>query len=243
MSDIIEQLRDDANYYGEVGRQYLSNSDIKVLLDNPAMFGVPTPDNPAFALGRLFHQLILEPEKAAKVEGVNASTRTTKVYKDACAEKGVEFMLLTKEMEDAHRWSQKMLGNYDFFEAIRDDANVYEEPIVGTIMGRKFKAKADILCPDRIIDLKTTSNIDEFKWSARKYGYDSQCYIYQSLFGVPLVFFAIDKKTGRLGMFEPSEDFVLRGRDKVERALEVHDKFFGADATHTIETFYIKETL
>jgi hypothetical protein len=243
MSDIIEQLRDDANYYGEVGRQYLSNSDIKVLLDNPTMFGVPTPDNPAFALGRLFHQLILEPEKAAKVEGVNASTRTTKVYKDACAEKGVEFMLLTKEMEDAHRWSQKMLGNYDFFEAIRDDANVYEEPIVGTIMGRKFKAKADILCPDRIIDLKTTSNIDEFKWSARKYGYDSQCYIYQSLFGVPLVFFAIDKKTGRLGMFEPSEDFVLRGRDKVERALEVHDKFFGADATHTIETFYIKETL
>ena len=243
MSDVIVRLRNDADYYGEFGRQYLSNSDIKVLLDNPTMFGVPTPDNPAFALGRLFHQLILEPEKAAKVEGVNASTRTTKVYKDACAEKGVEFMLLTKEMEDAHRWSQKMLGNYDFFEAIRDDANVYEEPIVGTIMGRQFKAKADILGPDCIIDLKTTSNIDEFKWSARKYGYDSQCYIYQSLFGVPLVFFAIDKKTGRLGMFEPSEDFVLRGRDKVERALEVHDKFFGADATHTIETFYIKETL
>jgi hypothetical protein len=45
MSDIIEQLRDDANYYGKVGKQYLSNSDIKVLLDNPAMFGVPTPDN------------------------------------------------------------------------------------------------------------------------------------------------------------------------------------------------------
>ena len=243
MSDVIEKLRNDADYYGEFGRQYLSNSDIKVLLDNPAMFGVPTPDNPAFALGRLFHQLILEPEKAAKTEGVNASTRTTKVYKDACAEKGVEFMLLTKEMEDVHRWSQKMLGNYDFFEAIRDDANVYEEPIVGTIMGRQFKAKADILCPDRIIDLKTTSNIDDFKWSARKYGYDSQCYIYQSLFGVPLVFFAIDKKTGMLGMYEPSEDFVRRGRDKVERALEVHDKFFGADATHTIETFYIQETL
>lgn len=243
MSDVIEKLRNDADYYGEFGRQYLSNSDIKVLLDNPAMFGVPTPDNPAFALGRLFHQLILEPEKAAQTEGVNASTRTTKVYKDACAEKGVEFMLLTKEMEDVHRWSQKMLGNYDFFEAIRDDANVYEEPIVGTIMGRQFKAKADILCPDRIIDLKTTSNIDDFKWSARKYGYDSQCYIYQSLFGVPLVFFAIDKKTGMLGMYEPSEDFVRRGRDKVERALEVHDKFFGADATHTIETFYIQETL
>jgi len=110
-------------------------------------------------------------------------------------------------------------------------------------MGREFKAKADILCPDRIIDLKTTGNIDDFKWSARKYGYDSQCYIYQSLFGVPLVFFAIDKKTGMMGMYEPSQDFILRGRDKVERALEVHDKFFGTDATHTIETFYIQETL
>jgi hypothetical protein len=136
-----------------------------------------------------------------------------------------------------------MLGNYDFFEAIRDDANVYEEPIVGTIMGREFKGKADILCPDRVIDLKTTSNIDDFKWSARKYGYDSQCYIYETLFGVPLVFFVIDKKTGRMGMYEPSEDFITRGREKVERALEVYDKFFGPDATDTIETFYITQTL
>jgi hypothetical protein len=120
-------------------------------------------------------------------------------------------MLLTKEMEEIHGWAQKMLGNYDFFEAIRDEANVYEEPIVGTIMGRQFKAKADILGPERIIDLKTTGNIDDFKWSARKYGYDSQCYIYQSLFGVPLVFFAIDKKTGMMGMYEPSEDFVTTG--------------------------------
>ena len=243
MSDIIEQLRDDANYYGKFGRQYLSNSDIKVLLDNPAMFGVPIPDNPVFAKGRLFHQLILEPEKAAKVEGVGTASRNTKVYKDACAERGVDFMLLTKEMEEIHGWAQKMLGNYDFFEAIRDDANVYEEPIVGTIMGREFKAKADILGPDRIIDLKTTGNIDDFKWSARKYGYDSQAYIYQSLFGKPMVFYAIDKKTGRMGMYETSEDFIRRGRDKVERALEVHDRFFGPDATHTIETFYIQETL
>ena len=35
MSDIIEQLRDDTKYYGKVGRQFMSNSDIKVLLDNP----------------------------------------------------------------------------------------------------------------------------------------------------------------------------------------------------------------
>ena len=110
-------------------------------------------------------------------------------------------------------------------------------------MGKQFKGKADILGTDCIIDLKTTSNLDDFKWSARKYGYDSQAYIYQSLFGKPMVFYAIDKKTGRMGMYETSDDFIRRGRDKVERALEVYDRFFGADATHNIETFYIKETL
>ena len=243
MSDIIDKLRDDANYYGAVGRQYLSNSDIKVLLEDPSRYGIPTLDNPAFAGGRLFHQLILEPEKAANVVCVDAATRTTKKYKQACADANVPFMLLCKEQENIKRLTDTMLGNLDFFDAIRADGNVYEEPAVGTIMGKQFKGKADILGTDRIIDLKTTGNLDDFKWSARKYGYDSQAYIYQSLFGKPLVFFAIDKKTGRMGMYETSEDFIRRGRDKVERAIEVYDRFFGADATHNIETFYIKETL
>lgn len=243
MSDIIEQLRDDANYYGKVGRQFLSNSDIKTLLTNPSMYGVPTPDTPAFAKGRLFHQLILEPEKAANVDCVNTASRNSKAYKEACAERGKEFMLLCKELDDIKRLTDTMLSNLDFFDAIRDDANVYEEPAVGTIMGKEFKGKADILGAERIIDLKTTGKIDDFRYSARKYGYDSQCYIYQSLFGKPLVFFAIDKTTGMMGMYEPSQDFILRGRDKVERAIEVHDKFFGPDATQSIETFYIKQTL
>ena len=243
MSDIIEQLRDDTKYYGKVGRQFMSNSDIKVLLDNPSMFGVPTPDNPVFAKGRLFHQLILEPEKAAKVEGVNTTRRDTNKYKEACAERGVKFMLLCKEMADIQALVEKMLGNLDFFDTIRDEGNVYEQPAVGNIMGKQFKGKADILGTDCIIDLKTTSNIDDFKWTARKYGYDSQAYIYQSLFGKPMVFYAIDKKTGRMGIYETSDDFIRRGRDKVERALEVHDRFFGADATHNIETFYTQETL
>ena len=40
MSDIIEKLRDDAEYYGGVGKNYLSNSDISSLLNNPKEFGV-----------------------------------------------------------------------------------------------------------------------------------------------------------------------------------------------------------
>ena len=36
--EIIEKLRDDENYYGEYGRQYLSNSDIRALLNNPLAY-------------------------------------------------------------------------------------------------------------------------------------------------------------------------------------------------------------
>ena len=37
-SNIIEQLRDDSKYYGDFGKQYLSNSDIYNLLKNPRQF-------------------------------------------------------------------------------------------------------------------------------------------------------------------------------------------------------------
>ena len=226
-----------------MGRQYFSNSDIGTLLSNPAMYGVPRPDNPAFAKGRLFHQLILEPEKAADVDCVDTASRNSKMYKDTCTERGMEFMLLCKEMDEIQKLVSKMMSNLDFYDAIRADGNIYEQPAVATIKGQQWKGKADILGTDRIIDLKTTGKIDDFKYSARKYNYDSQCYIYETLFGRPMMFFAIDKTTGTMGMFEPGEEFLLRGEQKVERALAVHAKFFGPEATETIDNYYITQTL
>ena len=203
MSDTIDKLRNDEDYYGKFGRQYLSNSDIKVLLEDPSKYGVPTPDNPAFAGGRLFHQLILEPEKAANVVCVDAASRNTKKYKDACASLGVPFMLLCKEQDNIKSLTDKMLGNLDFFDTIREDGNVYEQPAVGTIMGKQFKGKADILGADCIIDLKTTRQprrlpvLGTEVWirqpmltSTKAYSANRWCSI------------AIDKKTGRMGMFD-----------------------------------------
>ena len=39
MNEIIEKLKDDKEYYGGVGKQYLSNSDIGALLNNPKEYG------------------------------------------------------------------------------------------------------------------------------------------------------------------------------------------------------------
>jgi len=220
-------LRDDANYYGDFGKQYLSNSDIGTLLKDP----------------RYFHQLILEPSKAENIEYVTASTRTTKVYKEYCLNKGIHYALLESEVEEVQKLVTKMLSNYTFFDDIRNEGNEYEVPAVGKICGQMWKGKADIVHPDMLIDLKTTSNIDDFKWSARRYNYDSQAYIYQSLFNKPLVFYAIEKGTGRLGIYRPTTEFLERGEDKVERAVEVYKKFFAENAKENINDYYIEEEL
>lgn len=241
--DAIEMLRDDTNYYGDFGKQYLSNSDIGTLLKDPSQFGVSQPDNPNFAKGRYFHQLILEPSKAENVVSVEASTRNTKVYKQFCEDNNVPYALLLSEVLDIQRLVAKMLSNFTFFEDIRNDGNEYEVPAVGKISGVMWKGKADIVHPEMLIDLKTTSNIDDFKWSARKYNYDSQAYIYQTLFGKPLVFYAIEKGTGRMGIYRPTTEFLERGEDKVERAVEVYKKFFADNAKENINDYYIEEEL
>ena len=75
--EIIEKLKDDEHYYGDFGKQYLSNSDISALLNNPLDFKKPSPPNPAFVVGGYFHTTILEPQKLDKYKIIKSSTRNT----------------------------------------------------------------------------------------------------------------------------------------------------------------------
>jgi hypothetical protein len=243
MTHIIEKLRNDEHYYGSLGKAFLSNSDIDTLLNNPKDFGRSRDDSKSFAEGRLFHQLLIEPEKAAKIQSVSASTRNTNIYKAFCEERNLEFALLDKEVEDIKSLTSIMKGNISFFEEIYREGNLYEEPMIGDIKGMTWKGKSDIITHDKIIDLKTTSDIKKFKWSAKAYNYDSQCYIYQMLFNKPLEFYVIDKTTGQLGIFRPTTDFVRNGELKVEKAIQVYNKYFGPEHTDDIANYYIDETL
>jgi hypothetical protein len=129
------------------------------------------------------------------------------------------------------------------FDKMTEENNQYELPAVGMIKGVMWKGKADIVCDDCIIDLKTTSNILEFKWKAYRYNYDSQAYIYEQLFGKRLVFYVIDKSTNQLGIIKASDDFIRSGELKVERALDVYHRFFGDNPTEDVNSFIIEETL
>ena len=242
-AETIERLRNDKDYYGDFGKQYMSNSDIGTLLTNPKEYGVSLPDNANFAKGRYFHQLILEPSKAENVSFVDSSSRNTKIYKQYCVENDVRFALLEKEGEELRSLVAVMMGNLDMYDLIRNPNNTYEEPAIAEIKGVMWKGKVDIVHPDMLIDIKTTSKIEDFRWSARKYNYDSQCYIYQKLFGKPLIFIVIDKTNSMMGIYRPTEEFVKGGEFKVDKAIEVYNKFYSRDAELDIETFYYDEFL
>ena len=229
-SAIINKLREDEHYYGKFGQQYLSNSDIKTLLKNPLDLHKPTKSNPNFLVGGYFHTAILEPNKIKKFKIIESSSRNTKVYKEMS---GGELCLLQHEVDMIEALVDKLLNNNVCRDLImlKPDQPLksidYEEPAIAEIHGQMWKGKADILNHEEqlIIDLKTTSDLDKFRWNAKKYNYDSQAYIYRKLFGYEMVFIAIDKNTGKIGLFDCSPDFYQSGKDKVEKACEMYELF------------------
>lgn len=227
MKEILEKLRNDEHYYGEYGQQFLSNSDISTLLKNPKNLRKPRPSSPAFLVGGYFHTAILEPDKLNRFKIINATTRNTKKYKEIS---DGEICLLQHEVDKIALMTETMMSNdvcHDLIKPLLAEVD-YEEPRVAKIFGNMWKGKADIINHEEklVIDLKTTADIDKFRWSASKYNYDSQAYIYSTLFGYEMVFLVIDKESMQIGLFDCSPEFYKSGEDKVRRASDAYDLFY-----------------
>jgi len=240
-SEIIEKLRNDEHYYGSFGKQYLSNSDIRTLLDDPLRFGQPTPGSPNLVIGSYFHTAILEPDKLERFKIIDASTRGTKKYKELS---DGEMCMLQHEVDNIQLMREKLLAN-DVCRGLIQEGNIeYEVPAIGELANNMWKGKADIVNHDEklIIDLKTTSNINAFRSSARKWNYDSQAYIYSKLFGYEMIFIAIDKTSHVIGVYDCSTDFYERGEAKVAKASEVYDLFYNTEEFDPSQ-YFINNTL
>ena len=238
---VLEKLKSDENYYGDFGKQFLSNSDIRTLLTNPLALGVQSKPSPAFLVGGYFHTAILEPDKLKKYKVIESSTRNTKAYKEMS---GGELCLLQKEVDQIELMTQKILENDVCRGLIRGIDVEYEKPGVAELEGAMWKGKADIVNHDEklIIDLKTTKDINAFKWSANRFNYDSQAYIYSKLFGYEFVFIVIDKETHQIAVMDCSPDFYSSGADKVKRAVEAYDLFYKTEGFEPSQ-FFINLTL
>lgn len=240
LSEAINKLSDDLHYYGEYGRQFLSNSDIGTLINNPAGYLMPREDSVNLMFGRAFHELIMFGETQYS-QYVEASTRTTKIYKEASAEAGT-ILFLKKEWDDLNALIDSSFKNQMVSEILNNKSNRYEVPNVGTMGGSKhnvlWKGKADIVTDDAIIDVKTTSSLSGFKYSSKSYNYDSQAYIYSTLFQLPMKFLVIEKGTGCVGLFDVSDDAYDNGWEKVDKAQENYLKYF-VNKTERLQNFTV----
>jgi hypothetical protein len=222
---ILQRLCNDEDYYGEFGNQFLSNSHVGKLLKDPLRAFEPSKPSPAFLVGGYFHTCILEPDKLDKYKVVKSTTRNTKAYKDVA---GGELCLLQHEVDTIELMREKVLANDICKDLIINSQNKYEQPGIINMFNNNWKGKADIVNHEEklVIDLKTTADIDKFQWSASKFNYDSQAYIYSKLFGYEFLFIVIDKNTHQIGMFDCSPQFYERGEEKVRKASEAYDLFY-----------------
>jgi hypothetical protein len=95
-----------------------------------------------------------------------------------------------------------------------------------------FRGKADILGSNKIVDLKTTTDIKNFDKSVEKYDYAGQVFIYCTLFNMSyknFKFVMIDKRTLTLGLAHCDKELYERGKVSVQKAINTYKKYFTDD--------------
>jgi len=219
---LVRMLQDDF-YYGYLGQHALSSSSAKKLLESPKAYHrslTQSMDSQALRDGRLIHLSLLEPEKVENLQIVKG-TKASKLYKAAVK----EFGSANVYTESEHRNAINITDELNNCAAVRDllSGAMFEVPAIGELYGLPFRAKADILKPSMVIDLKTTSDINSFRYSAKKFDYDLQAALYMELFDVDeFVFLVIDKKTKEIGIHYVTGEFAASGWNKIEDAVSAY---------------------
>ena len=120
---ILKQMENDEFYYEYLGRNALSSSSVKLLnkspkaYDNSLKFG--NKRTGAMTAGWLLHLAVFEIEKFGQLNFVDASTKNTKIYKEAFSKNPMTF--LQKEYEDTMRLADAIYSNSDAAQPIDRD--------------------------------------------------------------------------------------------------------------------------
>jgi hypothetical protein len=228
--ELLDNMYNDEFYYGYLGKNALSSSSLKMLIQSPKTYKYVTKygsgESQALRDGKLFHTLILEPHKIDELVIVDVATKAGKAYKEA-KEKGLD-VYTSKEVKDAERLADALLKNDEAVHYM--SKSQFEIPAIQMIDDVPFRAKADILKENMVVDLKTTTGLNDFRYSASKYSYDLQAYLYRQMFDVEnFVFVAIDKGSLDIGIFECSDEFYESGKRKLEQGIANYKYFFGSE--------------
>ena len=229
IEELINKMYDNVFYYGYLGVNALSSSSCKKLCDSVEEYLFEdnkfSPDIIPLRDGRLFHVTILEADKMKDYyDFIDVPTRRSKDFKQLKRVSKKEVMTEKERLwaEDLkthilkHSRANKLITNGE-----------PEVPNINYVFGLPFRGKADLLCQDRVVDIKTTGDIDNWEYNKYFYGYDIQAYLYKELFDKDTFeFVVIDKRTKKVITDEASLDFLRSGERKVERAVKNYVRYF-----------------
>ena len=260
-NELTQKAIQDSFYYGYLAKACFSSSAVSQLLKSPLKYlneiNLPT-ESDALAQGYLFHASILEEDKFNECLFLDVKTKANKEYKLAKEERWDVFTV--KDRDVALRMRDRFYNCKEASELIENSE--FEVPMVNTLnvdgTNYPFRAKADVL-GEYLIDLKSTAQLtrsfydkngnlveyNTFAQSAKKYNYDSQCYIYCNLFNKSykdFKYIVIDKTPiNEMGIFTASEQFYYNGEQKVEYAIKVYENYIKNE--YDLENYIIKGTL
>lgn len=226
---LLKEMMDDDFYYGYLGKNALSSSSCKSLLEGPeayvAMLNEEYDGKESQALrdGRLIHLLSLEPHRIDELTIID-STKGSNKYKLAVQEMPKQTVYTRSELNRCKKIADSVLDNDEFRELVRFAE--FEKPEIGNYNGLPFRGKADIYLPGVVIDLKTTSDISRFNDSAINFNYDIQAALYLSLFSsFDFKYVVVDKRTCEVKFFEFDDEFIDSGVEKLNLATENYYKY------------------
>ena len=248
---------DDAWYYNDTS--FVTNSHLKVLTEGGPealrdYYKYGSEDKPAFAFGRAFHTLILEPEEfnaryyilddskiCEEIGGKRPpSTKAYAAWMASIKEENSDKEILSiATMNTLEAMETKLLSIPQVVSLLE---NTTRETIYkGNFEGVPVKGKLDLIKPNRmVIDLKTCAKaptVYEFGKTFRNFNYDRQMAFYAELADVPEACIIAIQKTRpyTVGVYMVSAESMNTGREKFMKAL---DQYKGMYLNGDVDSFY-----
>lgn len=242
--DILKRMLDDEFYYGYLGSNALSKSACSKLLLGPKAYVKSlkkATETQALRDGRLIHLCTLEPHRIKDLTIVDIASKRGKAWDIALGQNNPQMVYTKKELDYANSIANELLNCKDVINYFKDAE--FEIPGIKMIDDLAFRGKADVMNGSTIIDVKTTTKIDSFKYSAKAFDYDLQAALYLRLFDCyEFVFIAIDKETKEIKIFECNDSFISNGELKLEMAIDKYREYLEIqNELHNYVTYEILE--
>lgn len=240
---------EEKEYYAD--KTMITNSMLGRLKKSPQhlqmYFDGEKEETQALTFGSAFHLAILEPEKAEEeVVVYEGKTRRGKEWEAFKEENQGKIILNTSEAKDIEGMRIAITNNEEVMDIIRQSDKEQIAKWTDEDTGINCKGRADMVGKNFVADLKTTQNgeVDAFRYSCLKYGYNRQAAFYMDGFRKKSFYFICVEKSApyRVSLLDASDGFVTSGRVEYKHLLETYSHYF-IENPNEIEEFIIKGEL